>query len=115
MRTTIALVLISIFVSGCMSAVPAEVQVTDVQTGRVFRTYEHPYMSKENMLGYNFYDLNSGTWVMLKSYQKRTITKQVNVKPESPEAKAFNATLKKAWDSSATWTDPVTGTQGAKY
>ena len=92
-RWLIALVLLCA-VSGCAVVVPAKIQVTDVGSGRIFTTYST--WGKENMLGYNFYDIDSGDRVMLKGYSTKVIRQGGFYKNSDPEALEYVDDAKRA-------------------
>lgn len=76
---------------GCGVLVPSKLKVTDVSSGKTFTTYAT--WGKENMLGYNFYDIATGQRVMLKSYTTSVIDNGGYFPPESKEATAYQSSL----------------------
>jgi hypothetical protein len=97
MRRTRVLVLLAglTFVGGCGVVVPDKVQITDVESGHTYTTYDDDSWRKENMLGYNFYDADSGERVMLKSYTQKTIRRGGYFDPNSAEAEEYRADVAK--------------------
>lgn len=90
----VSLVVTAVVLGGC-STVPTKIEVKDVSSGRVYQTYEDPRWAKENMLGFNFVDIDSGSTVMLKSYEKKVLKRGGFCKPGSPEELDYKADLER--------------------
>jgi hypothetical protein len=84
-RMLIALPLL-LLTGGCGVLVPDKFEVTD---GIKFTTYSND--GKENMLGYNFVDADSGDMVMPRSYRVRTIAVGGMLDRDDPAAREYLA------------------------
>lgn len=88
--------ILAALIAGCGVHVPPKYQVTDVSSGKTFTTYGT--WGKENMLGYNFYDIDSGERIMLKSYQSKKISNGGFFPQGSPEAEEYNENARRLAD-----------------
>ena len=77
---------------GCSNntAIPAQIGVRDVASGRNYTTYQ-PWGQVEKGMGYEFTDVQTGKRVTLTNYELHTIAEPKSVPNDSLEAKEFAA------------------------